>query len=153
MWLTMSSHLWVRTCELWQNGWLDQYAVWGGEWCRAWYGCIRFWWWSSKGTGSYGVNYRRPIVSYWELLRRSVRVRRAIELSFGMVSGMGPGIHVLHGGPRASRGKGCFWHGFRHFSKIQVYSLQCRHGVLIDDRLVCENWQYFPTQNASFFMI
>ena len=27
----------------------------------------------------------------------------AIELSFGMMSGVAPGIHVLDGGPRASR--------------------------------------------------
>jgi len=31
------------------------------------------------------------------LLRSCVEVRRAIELSFGVVSGVGPGIHVLHG--------------------------------------------------------
>jgi len=30
MWLTMSSHLSVHTCEMWQNGSLDQDAVWGG---------------------------------------------------------------------------------------------------------------------------
>ena len=41
------------------------------------------------------------------LLRRCVEVRRAIELSFGVVSGVGPGIHVLDGSPRASRGRGC----------------------------------------------
>ena len=29
------------------------------------------------------------------LLRRCVKVRIAIELSFGVVSGVGPGIHVL----------------------------------------------------------
>ena len=38
------------------------------------------------------------------LLRRCVEVRTgtAIELSLGMVSGVGPGIHVLDGSPRAS---------------------------------------------------
>jgi len=49
------------------------------------------------------------------LLRRCVEVRTAIELSFGVVNGVGPGIHVLDGSPRASRGRGCFWHGFRQF--------------------------------------
>jgi len=34
------------------------------------------------------------------LLRRCVEVRKAIELSFGVVSGVGPGIHVLDGIPR-----------------------------------------------------
>jgi len=47
------SHLPVRTCELWWNGWLDLDAVWGCEWGRAWYGCIRFWWWLSKGKGQF----------------------------------------------------------------------------------------------------
>ena len=28
---------------------------------------------------------------------------KAIELSFGVVSGVGPGIHVLDGSPRSSR--------------------------------------------------
>jgi len=31
------------------------------------------------------------------LLRHCVEVRRAIKLSFGVVSGVGPGIHVLDG--------------------------------------------------------
>ena len=52
------------------------------------------------------------------LLRRCVEVRRAIELSFGVVSGVAPGIDVLDGSPRASRGRGCFWHGFRQFSEF-----------------------------------
>jgi len=30
-------------------------------------------------------------------------MRAAIQLSFGMVSGVTPGIHVLDGGPHASR--------------------------------------------------
>ena len=49
------------------------------------------------------------------LLHRCVEVRKAIELLFGMVSGVGPGIHVLYGSPRASRGRVCFWHGLWHF--------------------------------------
>jgi len=35
---------------------MDPDAVWGGEWGRARYGCIRFWSWSSKGKGQFGVN-------------------------------------------------------------------------------------------------
>ena len=38
------------------------------------------------------------------LLHRCVEVHKAIELSFGVVSGVGPGIRVLDEGPRASRG-------------------------------------------------
>jgi len=76
------------------------------------------------------------------LLHRCVEVRKAIELSFGVVSGADPGIHVLHGGPRASRGRVCFWHGFRPNSNFRVNAIQWTKAVLItvmiDDRLVCE---------------
>ena len=34
-----------------------------------------------------------------------MEVRIAIKLSYGVVSGVGPGIHVLDGSPRASRGR------------------------------------------------
>jgi len=44
----------VRMYVLWRSGWLDPHAVWGGEWCRARKGCIRFWWWSSKGKEQFG---------------------------------------------------------------------------------------------------
>jgi len=45
---TFTWTIWVCVClcmqsVLWQNGWLDPDAVWGGEWGRAWYECIRFW--------------------------------------------------------------------------------------------------------------
>jgi len=77
-----------------------------------------------------------------------VEVRTAIELSFGVVSGVGPGIHVLDGSPRASRGRGCFWHGFRPNSNFRVNAIQWTKAVLItvmiDDRLVSENLAVFP---------
>jgi len=58
-----------------------------------------------EGEGAvWGVNLRRPIVN--NVLCRFVQLRTAIELSFGVVSGVGPGIHVLDGSPRASRGIG-----------------------------------------------
>jgi len=78
------------------------------------------------------------------LLRRCVEVRTAIELSFGVVSGVGPGIHVLDGSPRASSGRRCFWHGFWHFSAFSLYSFQWGNDILIDDRLVCEKLTIFP---------
>jgi len=82
------------------------------------------------------------------LLHRCVEVRKAIELSFGVVSGVGPGSHALDGSPRASRGRGCFWHGFRHFSNFRLNSFEWRNGVvimvLIDDLLVCEKLKVFP---------
>ena len=58
------------------------------------------------------------------LLRRCVKVRKAIELSFGMVSGVDPGIHVLDGGPRASRGRVCF-NFLAWFSAEFEFSRQC----------------------------
>jgi len=54
------------------------------------------------------------------LLRHCVEVRTAIELSFGVVSVVGPGIRVLDGNPHASRGMGCFWHGFWHLSAFAL---------------------------------
>ena len=50
-----------------------------------------------------------------------MKVRAAIELSFGVVSGVGPGIHVLDESPRASTVRGYFWHGFRHLAKIRLH--------------------------------
>ena len=53
----------VRRCELWPHTWMDRDAVCGGELGRARKRCIRFWWWSSKGKGQFGVNLQRPIVT------------------------------------------------------------------------------------------
>ena len=39
-----------------------------------------------------GVNFGRPIVNNRDLLRSSAVVRKPIELSFGVVSGVGPRI-------------------------------------------------------------
>jgi len=76
------------------------------------------------------------------LLHRCVELRIAIELSFGVVSGVGTGIHVLDGSPRASRGRGCFWHGFSAFCEFFVqYLTMATYGytnILIDNGLVCE---------------
>jgi len=43
------------------------------------------------------------------LLHSCAEVRAAIELSFKVVSGVTPGIHVLDGGLRASSARGEFW--------------------------------------------
>jgi len=80
-----------------------------------------------RGRGSLGVNLRRPIVTNGILLRCCVEVRITIELSFGVVSGVGPGIHVLDGSPHASRGRGCFWRGLWHCSAFSSNTLQWRH--------------------------
>ena len=57
------------------------------------------------------------------LLHRCVELRTAIELSFGMVSGVGPGIHVLDGSPRASRERsvsGIVFGILRNFGSIDL---------------------------------
>jgi len=78
------------------------------------------------------------------LLRRCVEVRTAIELSSGVVSGVGPGIHVLDGSPRASRGSWLFPAWFPAFFGICVLSFTIGKDVQIDDRLVCEKLTIFP---------
>jgi len=80
-----------------------------------------------RGRGSLGVNLLRPIVPNGDFVVSLVEVRIAIELSFGVVSGVGLGIHVLDGSPRASRGRGCFWRGFWHCSALSSNTLQWRH--------------------------
>jgi len=57
-----------------------------------------------------------------------------------MVSGVGPGIRVLDGSPRASTDRGCFW----HFLEFTPYYFQWGNDALIDDRLVCEKLLVFP---------
>ena len=44
-----------------------------------------------------------------------MEVCEAIELSFGEVSRLGPGIDVLGGGPRALRKSGGFWGCLPHW--------------------------------------
>jgi len=105
--------------------------------CYAWKQCIDFGGDRRMGRGSLGGKFAASYCNQWGLLlHRCVKVRIAIELSFGMVSGVGPGIHVLDGGPRASRGRVCFWHGFRqnlnfHVNAIQWTKSRADHG---DDR-------------------
>jgi len=80
------------------------------------------------------------------LLHRCVELRKAIELSFGVVNGVGPGIHVLDGSPRVSRRRVCFWHGLWHF-------LASRHALVSIGVMTLRNafdscmksWQYFCT--------
>jgi len=73
------------------------------------------------------VNLRRHIVTNGDFVASFVEVRIAIELSFGVVSGVGPGIHVLDGSLHSSRGRGCFWRGFWQRSAFSSNTLQWRH--------------------------
>ena len=73
------------------------------------------------------------------LLHSCVEIREVdpIELSFGMVSGVGPGIDVRNGGPCYSRGRDCFldfWHlcpSFIRMGRSTLFAQKCI-------RLVCE---------------
>jgi len=51
-----------------------------------------------KGRGSFGVNLGRPIVTNGDLVHSCAEMHEPIELSFGVVSGIGSGIHVLDAG-------------------------------------------------------
>jgi len=66
-----------------------------------------------------------------------------------VVSGVGSVIHVLDGSPRASKGKGLFLAWSLAFCEIFVqYLTMATYGytdILIDNRLMCENRQYFRT--------
>jgi len=57
-----------------------------------------------------------PIVASGTVWHSYAKVHEPIELSFGVVSGVGPGIGVLDGGPCAQRGSG----GLRGFSPSLV---------------------------------
>jgi len=67
------------------------------------------------------------------LLHSCAEVRAAIELSFKIVSGVTPDIHVFEGGLRASSGKGEFW---GHLPPLAQW-FQCRV-----DRM----WRYLVCQ-------
>ena len=82
------------------------------------------------------------------LLRRCVELRKAIELSFGVVSDVGPGIHVLDGSPHSClKGKVLFLAWFSAFCEIFLqYLTMATYGytnILIDNRLVCEKLAVF----------
>ena len=87
-----------------------------------------------KGEGAVlGLNLRYPIVTNGTLLRRYVEVRTAIELSFGVVSGVGPGIPVEVHVPQGERAVSGMVSGiFRHLRRI-VFS--GRNDVLIAEKV------------------
>jgi len=89
------------------------------------------------------------------LLRSCVEVRTAIELSFGVVSGVGPGIHVLDGVhvPQGEWAVSSMISGiFRHLRGLRPFRLNGRNDVLFVDKciqLVCEKLTIFRTVNIS----
>jgi len=97
-----------------------------------------------RGRAVWGLNLRRPIVTNGDF------VASLCESTYNDRAVVWRGEW---GGHRHScvrwkstcfKGKGLFWHGFRHFSAIAAYCLQWRSDVLIDDQLVCEKLTIFP---------
>jgi len=83
------SHLSVRTCEQWQNGWLDPDAVWDGEWGGPRHSCVR---WKStclKGKGQFlawflaffGICAAFLSMGKWRTDRWSTRVWKVHNIS------------------------------------------------------------------------
>jgi len=70
------------------------------------------------------------------LLRCCAEVCEPIELWFGVVSGVSPGIDVQNGGPRASRGKGSLWDCLPHwpisFNGIFLTEMYSTHALKVD---------------------
>jgi len=58
-----------------------------------------------RGMGILGVNVGRPIITNGVCIASCVEVRKPIELLFGLVSGMGPGVDVQNG-HHVAQGKG-----------------------------------------------
>jgi len=141
-------HLSGRTCELWWNGWLDLDAVWGGEWGRAWYGCIRFWWWSLNDNGQFGGEFAASHCNQWGLScvvvwkcvqRSSCRLAWWVEWAQAFIVE----VHVSQGeGAVSGMVSGNFW----HFQPI-VFNREMRYWSLINSCV--KSWQYFPTQISS----
>jgi len=66
-----------------------------------------------------------------------------------VVSRVGPGIHVLDGSPRASRGRGCFWHGFCYFLAFARIHFSGQSDMRNVFDLCVKSWQYFHTYGIS----
>ena len=67
--------------------------------------CIRWGGYRQRGRSSFWGEFGATHCNLWDLLRSCEEVCKPIDLSFGVVSGVIPSIHVLDGGPRASRGR------------------------------------------------
>jgi len=78
------------------------------------------------------------------LLRSCAEVCEPIELLFRKVSGVTPGIHVLDGDPRASRGTGGFWSCLSHWPN-GFNGVFCNRNAFNS----CVKSWYFHTDNTS----
>ena len=75
-----------------------------------------------RGRGSLGVNLQRPIVTNRDFVASLCGSAYSDRAFVWHGEGVGTGIYVLDGSPHASRGRGCFWHHFCHFS-ASAYAL------------------------------
>ena len=93
-----------------------------------------------RGRSSLGVNLRRRIVTNGDFVASLCGIAYNDRAVVWRGEWGGPGIHVLDGSPHASRGRGCYWRGFWHFSAFSIVL----YFTMIDDRLVCEKLTIFP---------
>jgi len=73
-----------------------------------------------------GVNLCHPIVTNGESVTSLCHLCGSAYSDRAFVwhdarGGVCPGIHVLDESPYASRGRGRFWHSFRHFAKFRIH--------------------------------
>jgi len=138
------SHLSVRTCELWQNSWLDPDAVWGDEWGRAWYGVLNFGGDRRRWRAVLGVNLGRPIVTNGEFVASLCRS----AYSDGAVVWRGewgwPKNSCVRWKSSCLKGKGLFLAWFLAFFGIFAALFSTGNDVLITDQLLCEKLTIFP---------
>jgi len=84
-------------------------------------------------------------------LHSCVEVLEPIELSFGVVSGVGPGILVLDGGSRVLKSRGGFWgcvHAYRLcafcLGLILLLSLKASHTLISgSEGMITHNSKHF----------
>ena len=62
------------------------------------------------------MNLRRPIVTNGDFVASFCESAYSNRAVIWRGDGVHPGIHVLDASAHASRGRGCFWRRFWHFS-------------------------------------
>jgi len=94
------------------------------------------------------LNLGHPIVINGDFdAKLCAEVREPIELSFGVVSGVSPGIHVLDG-IHVPQKEGAFWGIFRHLLPIGLNRQNDLFFAQKFNRLICEKLTIFSYGQA-----